>query len=170
MWLCLFSCRQFEDTFEKAQWRKVKQMQPMRLCLFSGKRFEETFKNAQWRKVEQMQPMRLCILSSRSFEDTFEDTQRRQAKQMQPMSLRILSGRQFEETFENTQWREVEQMFLTYHLRPDKDDNKDPDKIPNHHLRFCMLGFIAHTSSDAYRRIWIPHHRGVRFKEGCNPN
>ena len=24
MWLCLFSCRQFEDTFENAQWRKVK--------------------------------------------------------------------------------------------------------------------------------------------------
>ena len=23
----------FEDTFENAQWRKVKQMQPMRLCL-----------------------------------------------------------------------------------------------------------------------------------------
>ena len=26
---CLFSGRQFEDTFEKAQWRKVKEMQPM---------------------------------------------------------------------------------------------------------------------------------------------
>ena len=29
MWLCILLCRQFEDTFENTQWRKVKQMQPM---------------------------------------------------------------------------------------------------------------------------------------------
>ena len=33
MWLCLFSGRQFEDTFENAQWRKDKQMQPTWLCI-----------------------------------------------------------------------------------------------------------------------------------------
>ena len=33
MWLFIFSSRQFEDTFEKTQWRKVEQMQPMWLCL-----------------------------------------------------------------------------------------------------------------------------------------
>ena len=29
VWLCLFSSRSFDDTFENAQWRKVQQMQPM---------------------------------------------------------------------------------------------------------------------------------------------
>ena len=32
MWLCLFSGKQFKDTFENAQWRKVN-MQQMWLCL-----------------------------------------------------------------------------------------------------------------------------------------
>ena len=40
MWLCVFSCRWFEDTFKKAQWGKVKQMC---LCTIFGKRVEETF-------------------------------------------------------------------------------------------------------------------------------
>ena len=29
MWLCILLCKQFEDTFEKARWRKVKQIQPV---------------------------------------------------------------------------------------------------------------------------------------------
>ena len=33
MWLCIFSNRQFEDSFENAQWRKVQQMQPMHWLL-----------------------------------------------------------------------------------------------------------------------------------------
>ena len=33
----------------KAQWRKVKQMQPMRLCFLLGRQFEESFENAQWK-------------------------------------------------------------------------------------------------------------------------
>jgi hypothetical protein len=37
---------QFEETSEKAQWRKFKQMQPMRLCHFSSSQFEDTFENA----------------------------------------------------------------------------------------------------------------------------
>ena len=28
VWLCIFSCRPFEDTFENPHWRKAKQMQP----------------------------------------------------------------------------------------------------------------------------------------------
>ena len=40
----------------------VKQMQPMWLNLFSGRQFKETFEEAQQRKVKQMQPMRLSIL------------------------------------------------------------------------------------------------------------
>ena len=67
MWLCIFSSRQFEDTFENAQWRKVKQMQPMWLCIFSGRKFEATLENTQWRKVKQMHPMWLCILLGRLF-------------------------------------------------------------------------------------------------------
>ena len=38
-------------------------MQPIRLCLFWCKQFEETFENAQWRKIKQMQRMRLWILN-----------------------------------------------------------------------------------------------------------
>ena len=33
MWLCILTGRQFEDTFENAQWRKDKQMQPIWLCI-----------------------------------------------------------------------------------------------------------------------------------------
>ena len=36
------------------RWRNVKQMQPMWLCLFSIRPFEDTFDNAQWRKAKQM--------------------------------------------------------------------------------------------------------------------
>ena len=46
MWLCVFPCRQYEDTFEKAQRRKAFQMQPMWLCIFTDRSFEETFENA----------------------------------------------------------------------------------------------------------------------------
>ena len=52
MQLCLFSGRSFEDTFENAQWRKIKQMQPM----------VETFVHTL-EKVKQMQTMQLCIIS-----------------------------------------------------------------------------------------------------------
>ena len=91
MWLCNFSCRQFEDTFEKSKWRKVKQMQPMWLCLFSGRRFEDTFQKAQRRKVKQMQPMWLCIFWSRPFEKTFYIAQWRKVRQMLSVWLRLFS-------------------------------------------------------------------------------
>ena len=61
MQICLFSGRKFEDTFENAQWREIKQMQPMRFCIFSGRQFEKTFENAQWGKAKQMQPMWFCF-------------------------------------------------------------------------------------------------------------
>ena len=67
MWLCIFRCAQFEDTFENTQWRKDQQMQPVRLCVPSGRRFEETFENSQWGKVKQMQPVWICIISGRQF-------------------------------------------------------------------------------------------------------
>ena len=92
VWLCIHWCRQFGETFENAQWRKVKQMQPMWLCIFTGRQFEGTFENAQRRKVKQMQPMWLCILLCTPFEGTFENTQRRKTKQMQPVWLCIPSG------------------------------------------------------------------------------
>ena len=50
----------------------------MRLCLLFGRNFEETFENAQQRKVEQSQPIGRCILSDEQFEDTF--AQRRKNK------------------------------------------------------------------------------------------
>ena len=44
MWLCLFSGRQFEDTLENAQWRKVK-LQQMWLCFLWDWHFENKFDN-----------------------------------------------------------------------------------------------------------------------------
>ena len=41
------------NTFENAQWRKVKQIQPIFLCILSGTQFEDTFENAQWIKIKQ---------------------------------------------------------------------------------------------------------------------
>ena len=49
--------KQFEKTFENAQWRKVKDMQPMLQGIFSNRTFEAAFENPQWRKVKQMQPV-----------------------------------------------------------------------------------------------------------------
>ena len=79
MWLCMHWSKCTEVTFEKTQWKKVKQMQPMWLCFFSGKRFDTTFENSQWRKIKQMQPMRICLLCSKQFAETFENTRWRQS-------------------------------------------------------------------------------------------
>ena len=57
MCLCNCLCQRFEETFDNAQWGKVKQMQPVWLCILSSKRFEDTFENPQWRKSKQMQPV-----------------------------------------------------------------------------------------------------------------
>ena len=43
--------RQFEETYENAQWRKAKQMHPVRFCILSGRQFEETFEKTLRRKV-----------------------------------------------------------------------------------------------------------------------
>ena len=99
--------RQFEDKFENAQWRKAKQMQPMRLCLLSCRPFEATFENTQCRKAKQMRPMWFFILWGRQFDATFKNAQWRKIKQMQSMWLCLFSCRQFEDTFENAQWRKV---------------------------------------------------------------
>ena len=69
MWLCLFSCIQFEETYENAHQRKVIQMQPMWPCFFSYKQFEGTNENPNWRKIKQMQPMWQCLLWSNLFEE-----------------------------------------------------------------------------------------------------
>ena len=53
MQICMLSYRQFEDTFENTQWRKVKQMQTVQSCIFRFKQFEETFEKTQWRKIDQ---------------------------------------------------------------------------------------------------------------------
>ena len=101
----IFPCRQFEETFENAQRREVKHMQPMWLCIFSGRQFEETFENTQWRKVKQMQTMPLCLISRKPFEETFENAHWGKIKQIQPMWICFISCRQFEDTFENAQKR-----------------------------------------------------------------
>ena len=103
MWLCIFWGRPFEETFENAQWRKVKQMQPVWLCLCVCMQFEDTFEKAQWRKVKQMHPMWLHLFSCRRFEVTFENALWRKIKQMQPVSLCLLLPKFFEETYEEAQ-------------------------------------------------------------------
>ena len=133
MWLCIFSGRPFEDTFENSQRKKSNKCNQCDFASFltgnlrthlkthSGEKLnkcdqchfassQETFENAQRRKVKQMQSMWLCIFPGRQFEETFENAQRRKAKRMQPMWLCIFSVRQFEENFENAQWRKVKQM------------------------------------------------------------
>ena len=69
MWLCILKGRRFEETYENPQWRKVKQMQPMRLCILSGKQFKEAFENTPKRvQVNQIkkrnQIKRLCTWRS----------------------------------------------------------------------------------------------------------
>ena len=103
VWLCILSGKQFEDTFEETQWRKVKQMQPVWLCILWSKFIAETFENPQWRKVEQMQPMRLCLFSGRQFEYTSENAQWGKVKQMQPVWLCLLWAKFFEETYDEAQ-------------------------------------------------------------------
>ena len=76
-------------------------MQPVWLCIFSGRWFEETFDNIQWRKVQQMQPMWLCIFSGRQFEDSFENAHLRKAKQMQPIWIWMYQSKCIEVTFKN---------------------------------------------------------------------
>ena len=110
MWLCLFSCIQFEETYENAHQRKVIQMQPMWPCFFSYKQFEGTTENPNWRKVKQMQPMWQCLLWSKLFEDTFENPLWRKVKQMQPMWLCFFSERRFEDTYEKT-WMKLHNLF-----------------------------------------------------------
>ena len=107
MWLCILKGRPFEETHESTHWRKVEQMQLMWLCFLSGKQFEDTHENAQWIKVKQMQPMWLCLFPCKRFEETFENAQCRKVKQMQPMWLCLFSGRSFEDSFENSQWRQT---------------------------------------------------------------
>ena len=72
---CILSSKQFKDTSENTQWRKVQQMQSMWLCILAGMPFEDAFEKTQWRKIIQLQPMWLCILYGRPFEEAFENAQ-----------------------------------------------------------------------------------------------
>ena len=85
------SNRLHENTFENAQWRKLKQVQPMWLCICSCQLFENTFENAQWRKVKQMQPVWFWVLTGVQFDETFKNAQWGNLEQMQPVWLYILS-------------------------------------------------------------------------------
>ena len=57
-------------------------MRPVWLCISLRKRFEDTFENAQWRKVKQMQPVRLCFLSDKQFKEAYENTHKEDAKEV----------------------------------------------------------------------------------------
>ena len=59
--VCHSLCRQFEETFDNAQWRKGKKWQPVRFCINWDSQFESTLENTQWRKLHQMEPLRFYI-------------------------------------------------------------------------------------------------------------
>ena len=107
MWLRTLSGKQFEETFENAQWRKVWKMQPMWICIPTCMQFEDSFENAQRGKVKQMQPVWICIFSGSQFEDTFENAQWGIIWKMQAMWLCMLGSKCFAEAYEKTQWRKV---------------------------------------------------------------
>ena len=46
MWLRVFSCKQFKEAFENAQWKKVKEI--TKLCLFSGGQFVDILQKTYW--------------------------------------------------------------------------------------------------------------------------
>ena len=77
--------RQFEETFENAQWTTIKQVRPVWLCINPCWHFEETFENAHWRKIKQLRRVWLCINPCWHFEETFENTQWRKVKQVKPV-------------------------------------------------------------------------------------
>ena len=84
----------------------------MCLCLCSGKQFEETFQHAQWRKVQQMQAVWFCLHWSKYFEEPCEKTHWTKVKQMQLVWFCVFSRKQFEDPYENAHWRKVKQCNL----------------------------------------------------------
>ena len=118
----------------KKQWRNVNQMQPVWICIFSFRQFEATFENTRWRKVNQCdyassktshlrkhlkthsgeKSNKCSQCNFISFQPgnlrTHLKTQWRNVNEMQPLWICIFSWRQFEVTFENTLWRKVNQM------------------------------------------------------------
>ena len=71
-------CVQFEDSFENADWRKVKQLQPVRLCMLWIKFFwknEFFFVGPAHSPLSQFQPLHSCA-RLKWFERTHEKTQR----------------------------------------------------------------------------------------------
>ena len=61
MWVCIFSCRQFEDTFENTQWRKAMEVQPMWLCVLLFTPFEVAFKITYWWRKDKQKERHLNI-------------------------------------------------------------------------------------------------------------
>ena len=72
-------------------------MQPVWLFILLGKQFDETYENAQWRKIKEMQLMWLFMFWGIQFEDTFEKAERRKVKEVQPVWLRTLWHRPLED-------------------------------------------------------------------------
>ena len=103
MWLCHFSCRRFEKTFENTQWRKVIQMLPVWLCIrpcicfeaiFEKRIVERRFEKTQQRKVKQnVTGMTMHPLKQAIWGDVWNCS-------VKKMLLCLFWGWHFEETFE----------------------------------------------------------------------
>ena len=66
LWLCFFSYRPFEDSFENTLEKSTASKTNVTLHLNKKATWRRT-ENAQWREVKQMQPMWLCFFSGRRF-------------------------------------------------------------------------------------------------------
>ena len=86
MWLFILTCRRFKETFDNAQWRKIKPLQPIWLSIQT---FKDTFENRKWWKAQQMQPMCNYILTCRRFKETFEKDTFQKIKTLNAASVTI---------------------------------------------------------------------------------
>ena len=120
-------------TYLKIQWGKVKQMQSMWLCILSGRQFGDTFDNTQWRKAKQMQSVWLCmLLSNLIWADIQKDTVGKSRTAWRVTDWLINKrGRCWRCYCINhwIKWITWEDVSKILHLRPNKDDDKYPDKV-----------------------------------------
>ena len=106
LWLCLFSGRPFEESFENAQWTRMKQTNVTNVTLpllrqaIWGGIWKRTVGKSKTHVINATLLPLIQVLWGSILKYTVETT-----KQMQSVWYKLLSSRQFEKTFENTPWR-----------------------------------------------------------------
>ena len=72
MQLCIISSRRFEETLENAHWKNLNQCNQCDYAFSRDRQVLEAFENIQWRKVKQIEPIKLR--NYKLFEEIFENT------------------------------------------------------------------------------------------------